>query len=909
MSFQRKKRSQLLLKLYKSAGLFESLKGRYSKYVEAAGMPEDGSEYSLAFLIRVFTWTPDAKQPFTDNCDEKIRLIRDNFLRSLDCGEEDRDSCDKILNRLSGNSFFVVWLQNLTNGSLTDIPKCPSKVFSLFHAFTVEMNINFKKMIQDLMAKSAAIKMVMKKCPYQLTLALLFRTSLPESHPLYLRMNDFLSYLNFMAKIIDLEFNLTDDYINHRILQFINSNEAKHKKYCDNSDVWSEIFSSNLPDKLAEGFASIAWSDGEDISYTGTTTETENAIQNLPATENLWNGAFNLPNNNEHCPLQKLVEETLDDDQFITSSIPARKASAPVASCSGSVTAETDNPDGRCKVGKSKEFVSSSLESDSDSQSASDNEENRENIARVVEKIENLKREREKLNKIAEVLENQKRLEEEKMEKEKEKRLEKKRLRKIEKEKKRREAKEREEAKLKKEEEKKKEKKAERKRKEAESKAKKQDNINSSSSSNNNNTITISDIEVDNAPSTPKPQKTESVDSSRKRKSSTDLDHSAAAATAAKKPNMGQIPSDDRVNFLEELKQIKKSIKILKNDMYKSEEFKLATIKVVKDMGLGGGSMDSILMPPPAMSSTSSGPQAQSSPSSGGSRKKNANKTVSDFLNNTFRLNVKALPHNGKQLPVPDLSKDEAFSHLPAYLMIEKDNPALKELNLQALTSTDFRYLLRWGANWDSEANEKLKHSLRLSDDDIDVQFYMNDTITKIYNKLSASMEANQVNNLTEMIIFRLLSQIKEMSSGSFSQVSHHMNFKKQKTTANEVRETMTERLCCVLCQSARVQYGWYNKTEDKLVLKFCSACLYKEKATCVDLCAKDAAMIAHGFIVKDKSDLDKAFQLVSYGGKKMSIKKGFQVVKKGLTPVMATPYRVKTFENYTVDISTDASN
>lgn len=59
--------------------------------------------------------------------------------------------------------------------------------------------------------------------------------------------------------------------------------------------------------------------------------------------------------------------------------------------------------------------------------------------------------------------------------------------------------------------------------------------------------------------------------------------------------------------------------------------------------------------------------------------------------------------------------------------------------------------------------------------------------------------------------------------------------------------------------------------------------------------------MITNGCKVNNLADLEKCFTLVSYGGKKMSIKKGVQVVKQNIPTIMQTPCRVPVFDNYTM--------
>lgn len=59
--------------------------------------------------------------------------------------------------------------------------------------------------------------------------------------------------------------------------------------------------------------------------------------------------------------------------------------------------------------------------------------------------------------------------------------------------------------------------------------------------------------------------------------------------------------------------------------------------------------------------------------------------------------------------------------------------------------------------------------------------------------------------------------------------------------------------------------------------------------------------MITNGCKVNNLVDLEKCFTLVSYGGKKMSIKKGVQVVKQNIPTIMQTPCRVPVFDNYTI--------
>lgn len=279
-------------------------------------------------------------------------------------------------------------------------------------------------------------------------------------------------------------------------------------------------------------------------------------------------------------------------------------------------------------------------------------------------------------------------------------------------------------------------------------------------------------------------------------------------------------------------------------------------------------------------------------------------------LKGLFGLNPKKIPCNGKQLPSPDLCKDEPYNHVLDCLLIPADHPDLKLLNLDVLTSADFRYVLRWGAHWDPEANEKLKQSLNLRDEDISTIYYMNEYITKIYNKLSEAAARNKLVNLTELMAFRLLSQIKEMSSGSFSQINHNMIFRKHKQTTVTVKDDMTDKLCCVICEMTRVQYGWNNKKDDKIIMKFCSKCFHHNRQACLESCQKDQVMLANKIEIKETKDLDNHFKLISYGGKKMSIRMAVQVKKQNIPTVMPTPCREPQFDNHPViDLSVEQSN
>lgn len=192
-----------------------------------------------------------------------------------------------------------------------------------------------------------------------------------------------------------------------------------------------------------------------------------------------------------------------------------------------------------------------------------------------------------------------------------------------------------------------------------------------------------------------------------------------------------------------------------------------------------------------------------------------------------------------------------------------------------------------------------------LMDDEMDVRYYMNDYITGIYNKLSAAAANNELHNLTELMIFRLLSQMKEIVGGSLSQVNHAMGFKKSKKITEIARESMTEKLCCLICGQTRVQYGWWDNTNKKVVMKFCGKCYSHNKRACIEHCEEDKTMIASKInfkideTLKDEEKLEakikilkKHFRLVSFSGKTLTIKMGMEVKKRNIATVPQTPLR-----------------
>lgn len=214
--------------------------------------------------------------------------------------------------------------------------------------------------------------------------------------------------------------------------------------------------------------------------------------------------------------------------------------------------------------------------------------------------------------------------------------------------------------------------------------------------------------------------------------------------------------------------------------------------------------------------------------------------------------------------------------------------------------------VMRWGAAWDPEADKKLRKSFpNLTEGEMDIKYYMNDYITGIYNKLSAAAAKNELHNLTELMIFRLLSQMKEIVGGSLSQVSHAMGFKKNKKMTEMARESMANKLCCLICEQTRVQYGWWDNTNKKVVMKFCGKCYNHNKQACIENCEKDKTMIAAQIkfevdesLKEDKKleakirILRKHFRLVSFAGKTLTIKMGMEVKKQNIITVPQTPLR-----------------
>ena len=306
---------------------------------------------------------------------------------------------------------------------------------------------------------------------------------------------------------------------------------------------------------------------------------------------------------------------------------------------------------------------------------------------------------------------------------------------------------------------------------------------------------------------------------------------------------------------------------------------------------------DAANMPPPPPPACPPPRPASYTSMSNGCRKKMSDQpmTVANFLKFMLHLDPHPIPYKTKLFPVPDFDNTQEFSHLPAYLLISKDDPALQTQDLRIISEHEFRYLLRCGFEWDQESDTRLKKCLNLGPDQtdcIDVNFYVNDFIVKIYNKLSEAALQNNLNSLTEILIFRFLSHIKQISGGSFTQASARANFLKQKNETEMAKETMTDRLCCIACQSARVQYGWLDIDKRKINLKFCSACMNNCKEKCLELCQQDTELQRAGIKIKTENDMRKYFMVVSYAGKKLSIKKGAKLVKSGASAVMATPRR-----------------
>ena len=209
--------------------------------------------------------------------------------------------------------------------------------------------------------------------------------------------------------------------------------------------------------------------------------------------------------------------------------------------------------------------------------------------------------------------------------------------------------------------------------------------------------------------------------------------------------------------------------------------------------------------------------------------------------------------------------------------------------------------MLRCGFSWDQKAEQKLRKCLNLADDqqiEFNIEHYINDFLVKIYNKLSDAAKSNTLVNYTEILAFRMLSHMKDITHGSFTQARYKATFIKEKMETEAARESMTERLCCVACQSARVQFGWLDRKQRRLILKFCSTCMQNDSQKCIDMCQSDQEMKKAGVIVTNDSDLKKHFLLASYGGRKLSIKKGSKLVRNGGSAVQATPVRDDSF-NY----------
>ena len=306
---------------------------------------------------------------------------------------------------------------------------------------------------------------------------------------------------------------------------------------------------------------------------------------------------------------------------------------------------------------------------------------------------------------------------------------------------------------------------------------------------------------------------------------------------------------------------------------------------------------DSVSMPPPPSPACPPPRPASYTSMSNGSRKKMSDQpmTVANFLKFMLHLDPHPIPHKSKLYPVPDFDNNQAFSHLPAYLLLNEDDPALKKQDLKIMSEKEFRYILRCGFEWDEESDIKLKKCLNLGpeqQDCVDVNFFVNDFIVRIYNKLSEAASQNNLTSLTEILIFRFLSHIKVISGGSFTQASARAHFLKEKRETEMARETMTDRLCCVACQSARVQYGWVDMAKRKLNLKFCSACMLNQKEKCLELCKNDSELQRAGIEIKTEKDMRKYFMIVSFAGKKLSIKKGAKLAKSGASAVMSTPRR-----------------